>query len=123
MNQHSQATQAVNLFSIIFPVQEIFLFLQTNDFPFNLMPIRLPAALLLSMVMVKLISAAVKFFSYLTGHCVRMWDNEPLIMRIELTVMTMMKIVMVTMTMKSVLRSLRTGAAMCAHGKGRDEGP
>ena len=66
MNQHSQATQAVNLFSIIFPVQEIFLFLQTNDFPFNLMPIRLPAALRLSMVMVKLISAAVKFFSYLT---------------------------------------------------------
>ena len=44
-------------------------------------------------------------------------------MIIELTVMTMTKTVMVTMTMKSVLRSLRTGAAMCAHGKGRDEGP
>ena len=88
MNQHSQATQAVNLFSIIFPAQKI-LFIY-------LLPVRLPAAaLLLAMVMVKLISAAVKFFSYLTGHCVRMWDNEPLIMRIELTVMTMMKTVMV----------------------------
>ena len=92
MNQHSQATQAVNLFSIIFPVQEIFLFLQTNDFPFNLMPVRLPAALRLSMVMVKLISAAFKLFSYLTGHCVRMCYNDPLIMMIELT---MMKTVMV----------------------------
>ena len=52
-----------------------------------------------------------------------MWDNDPLIIMIELTVMTMMKTVMVKMTMKSVLRSLRTGAPMCAHGKGRDEGP
>ena len=62
-------------------------------------------------------------FTSLTGQCVRMWDNDPLIIMIELTVMTMMKTVMVTMTMKSGLRSLRTGAAMCAHGKGRDEGP
>ena len=112
MNQHSQATQAVNLFSIIFPVQEIFLFLQTNDFPYNLLPVRLPAALRLSMVMVKLISAAVKFFFYLTvdhedrADC---HDNDENRDGAE--------------TMKSGLRSLRTGAAMCAHGKGRDEGP
>ena len=48
-------------------------------------------------------------------------DNEPLIMRIDCHDNDENRDG--AKTMKSGLRSLRTGAAMCAQGKGRDEGP